>query len=55
MKLVDVILKHVDEKALLKDLVMEFIIPKLEEAAAKTETKLDDALVEKLKALVEKQ
>lgn len=54
-KLVQILDKHINQEALLKDLVLEMVIPMIEEAAAKSETQIDDKLVAYLKAfLIEK-
>lgn len=45
MELLEILKKHVDEKALAQDLIVQFVAPKLKELAAKSDNTLDDALV----------
>lgn len=53
-KLVELLDKHVNQEALLKDIALEMIIPWLEEKAKQSSTPLDDMLVAKLKELASK-
>lgn len=51
-KLVQILDKHINQEALLKDLVVEMVIPMIEEAAKKSETQIDDKLVAYLKTFL---
>lgn len=53
-KLLEIVGKHVDEKALAKDLAIALIIPFLEKIVADTENKFDDAALGYVKEYVEK-
>lgn len=46
LKLID---KHVDQEALVKDLAIQFLLPKLEAFVADTSNPYDDMLVARLK------
>lgn len=52
--IVEILDKHIDQEALVKDLVAHFVLPKLEEIVAQSETKIDDAALAFIKkALLE--
>lgn len=53
-KLVEIVLKHTDEKALVKDLAILLVIPFLEKIVADSENKFDDAALGYVKEYVEK-
>jgi hypothetical protein len=53
-KLVEIVLKHTDEKALAKDLAIFLVIPFLEKIVADSENKFDDAALGYVKEYVEK-
>lgn len=42
-KLVEILDKHVNQEAILKDIVLEMLMPKLEKMVAESENKVDDA------------
>jgi len=52
--LLEIVAKHVDEKALAKDLAIALIIPFLEKVVADTENKFDDAALNYVKEYVAK-
>ena len=53
-QILEIVGKHVDEKALAKDLAIALIIPFLEKIVADTENKFDDAALGYVKEYVEK-
>lgn len=53
-QILEVVAKHVDEKALAKDLAIALILPFLEKIVADTENKFDDAAFGYVKEYVEK-
>jgi hypothetical protein len=46
MTLIEILDKNVDQVSLGKDLIVEFVGPKLREYAAKTDNSIDDKIVE---------
>jgi hypothetical protein len=54
MSVMQIVGKHVDEEALMKDLALLKVIPYLEKKAKETNTPIDDMLVAQLKALASK-
>lgn len=54
-KVKEVIMKHVDEKGLAKDLMFEIMIPYLEKFVADTANPYDDKLIVWIKEYMEKQ
>jgi hypothetical protein len=53
-KLVEIVLKHTDEKGLAKDLAILLVIPFLEKIVADSENKFDDAALNYVKEYVAK-
>ena len=53
-KVTEIILKHVDEKALAKDLAILLIIPFLEKVVADSENKFDDIALGYVKEYIAK-
>jgi hypothetical protein len=54
MKLVELLDKHINQEAFLKDLAIEMVIPWLEEKAKQSSTPIDDMVVSYLKDLATK-
>jgi hypothetical protein len=53
-KVWEVLDKHVDQKALSRDLVLLLVVPWLEKVVADTENKFDDAALGEIKKYIEK-
>ena len=49
-----IVMECVDEQLLLKRIVAEVLMPKLEEVVAKSETKVDDAVLAMVKEVIAK-
>lgn len=52
-KLVKILDKNIDQQQLIKDIVAEMILPALDEMVAKSETKIDDVILEGAKKLLQ--
>lgn len=53
-KLIEILDKHVDEKALAKELAIYFVIPFLEKVVLDSENKFDDIAFAEVKKFIEK-
>ena len=53
-KLGQIIMECVDEQLLLKRVVEELVMPKLEQVVAESETKIDDAVLAMVKEVLQK-